>query len=344
MTTMSDNLEIKHITHKQEWESGLSRYSYTTMFLAWEWGEFEISRGNDFEFYGVYENQRLVGLIPIKTVNAKRGKYLHVRHGPVIYWENEAVVKTVIDFLKQKAKEKGVQFVRISPLVSKGDRRKMKKLGFKNATSHANDDELTVIIDLRKNINEILTGMRKNTRNLIRRADKEGIFIKYCHDLSFFDDFAKVYLDTVNRKQWTAYPIEYIKAEYAAFARIGNARIFVAYYKGQPISASIFIIHRNQVIYHYSGSAKRFKNLPSTYLLHWEAIKYFKDLGLIIYNFWGVCREGQRSHPWYGLSLFKRGFSNIQLEFLHAQDLVLHPFAHITRLYEWFEAKWRGYS
>ena len=124
----------------------------------------------------------------------------------------------------------------------------------------------------------------------------------------------------------------------------GNARIFIAYYNGEPIAGSIFIIHRSQVIYHYSGSLGKHRNIPSAYLLHWEAIKYFKQLGIKIYNFWGVCKENQTKHPWFGLSLFKRGFSNKELEFLHAQDLIIKPAAYLTRVYEWLEARWRGFA
>ena len=159
-----------------------------------------------------------------------------------------------------------------------------------------------------------------------------------------YEDFCKVYLDTVNRNKWNAYSLEYIKKEYEIFSRKGLANTFVSYYNGKPLSAAIFIEHRNQVIYHFSGSTNEHRDIPDTYLLHWEAIKYFKGRGFDLYNMWGVCPENSKKHPWYGLSLFKRGFSKEELEFVHSQDMDINIMAKFTHLYEFLEALRRGYK
>jgi lipid II:glycine glycyltransferase (peptidoglycan interpeptide bridge formation enzyme) len=59
------------------------------------------------------------------------------------------------------------------------------------------------------------------------------------------------------------------------------------------------------------------------YSLQWEAIKEAKRRGMRYYNFWGVVKDRHftPSHPWYGFSLFKRGFGGFKYSYLRAQDL-----------------------
>ena len=47
------------------------------------------------------------------------------------------------------------------------------------------------------------------------------------------------------------------------------------------------------------------------------------------YNFWGVTREDQKEHRFYKLSIFKRGFGGSDLEYLHAQNLVISRIGYL---------------
>lgn len=338
-------MDFKQITTKEEWESAVAKFDYTTMFLAWEWCQFEQAMGSNLETWGVYKDRELVGVIPLKVIKARRGIYIHVRHGPLIPWEDQEVAKATVAFLKEKAIEKNVHFIRISPLLKNTEVNKklLRDLGFKNSVIHATDAELTVVLDLTKSEETILKEMRKTTRNLIKKAQQLSIGVKHVRNFELFEDFISVYKDTVKRQGWNAYSEKYIRTEYEMFSKAGKADMFVSYYNGEPISASIFISHANQVIYHFSGSVTKFRDIPSSYLLHWEAIKYFKKEGFKLYNFWGVSPENLPKHPWHGLSLFKRGFASTELEFVHSQDLDIKLFAFLTHLFELIESKRRGY-
>jgi len=340
------DIKIKEITNKKEWDKTLLLFDYSTIFLSWEWNLFEKKQGKQFETFGVYKKDTLIGLIPIKTIHAKRGSYLHVRHAPLINWEDKDVTIEVINFLKEKAKINKVHFIRISPLILPTNENTdlLKKLGFNKSVIHATDAELTVIIDLTKSIEEILQSIKKTTRAMIRKAEGLELTVKHSNNLDLFEDFCEAYKDTVARNKWTAYTTKYIKDEFEIFQKNNCADLFVSYYKEQPISAAIFIRHQNQVIYHFGGSLTGFREIPAAYLLQWEAIKYFKNEGFKIFNFWGVSPEGNKKHPWYGFSLFKRGFTKNELEFIHSHDLDLHPLAKITHIFEYLETKLRGYS
>ena len=48
-----------------------------------------------------------------------------------------------------------------------------------------------------------------------------------------------------------------------------------------------------------------------------------KNGGKKFYNMWGVVEEDDKKHPWWGLSLFKRGFGGVELNLMRAKDLPL---------------------
>ena len=56
-----------------------------------------------------------------------------------------------------------------------------------------------------------------------------------------------------------------------------------------------------------------------------DIIQEAKRRGCKVYNFWGIVRDNQTHHPWYGLSQFKKGFGGAVESYVKAQDFVLSP-------------------
>ena len=55
----------------------------------------------------------------------------------------------------------------------------------------------------------------------------------------------------------------------------------------------------------------------------WEAIREAKKRGCVTFNFWGIAPQGDRKHPWAGLTFFKTGFGGYERNYIHAHDLPL---------------------
>ncbi len=337
--------KIIEILDKQTWDTYLSEFEYTTLFLSWEWRQFENQQNHKFENYAVYGDETFLGLLPIKYVNARRGKYLHIRHGPLLKEYTPDVIKFLTGWLYKKCQASGSSFFRVSPLISNDAEfaHVFDQLNYKQALTHSTDAELTAVVDLLLTEDQLFSNLRKTTRNLVRKAEKLNLIVKESSDMSLFNDFAVVYTDTVTRNGWNAYSVKYIRDECAVFAKANALTIMISYFEDKPISGAVFIHSGNQVIYHHGGSLRDFRHLPAAYLLHWHAIKFFKSLGFELYNFWGVCPIDEIKHPWFNLSLFKRGYSTHELKFLHALDYIVSPIAHITRFFEFVESKIRGY-
>lgn len=148
-------IEFKEIENKKDLEIVLNRFDYSTMFLSWEWSRFEKALGSDFRIYVAYKDGKPKALLPIKFVRAKRGRYLHLRHGPLMEWEDKTFVKKVLNFVKKLATREEMHFIRISPLVKASQEIKdfFKSQRFKDSVIHATDAELTITVDLTKSEN-----------------------------------------------------------------------------------------------------------------------------------------------------------------------------------------------
>ena len=340
-----DRFTFKLVEDGQAWNSFALTHPESSFLVSWEWGEFITHYKGGYENYGVYEGETLVALLPLSHVKAKRGNYLHLRHAPVMNWDENELVEFVFEQISLLGKDKGAHFVRISPRLSESVSIKemLNSYGYTPALTHEVDAERTLIVDTTKDEEQLTKELRKNYRNYLRKAEKIGIEVIHTDGMEHFEEFWNIFTDAVKRNDWVAYSKDYVKKEYEHFAGKGMARMFLSRYEERFISAAIFIYFNDQCVYHHSGSLTEFRKIPATYLLQWEAIKYTKSLGISRHNLWGVVGEDEKDHPWYGLSFFKRGFGGYLDQTVHAHDNILHPFAHVTRFYEMIEKRWRGY-
>lgn len=340
--------EFKEITDEKTWKAFEENYhDNETFFQSWEWSEFEKSIHKEVYRIGIYDSQlnELAGVMSIVFINAKRGRLLHVRNGPLIKWGNKELAAEVINYLRLMAIDKDCSYVRISPLLDdiKENRQFMKELGLVSCQMHDVDAEITWVLNLNQSEEEILAGMRKNVRYYIGRAKKDGVQIIKSTNPDDLVKFWPIFLDTVERQSWKAYSYEYVFNEFKTFAQAGKALLILAKYDDKYIAGSIFIFHKGISYYHHSGSLTAYRKIPAPYLIQWQAIKEAKARGFDKYNFFGIARTDKKTHPWAGLTFFKKGFGGYAESHLHAHDLPIKNKYWLTHLFEFGERKLRGY-
>ncbi|KXK27063.1 MAG: FemAB family protein [candidate division WS6 bacterium OLB20] len=340
------NITVGVITEKSVWEgflgdSGLAH----SFFQSWNWGQFERSLGKTIHYLGFYQLDSLLAVALVTEVDARRGRFLHVRNGPVLDWRQASMAKAILAELEQFARSVSCDYLRISPLVPPAGQqeRLVRMSGFVDSQMHDVDAEITWMLDLRQPEEKILAEMRKNTRYYIRKAERDGVTIEVTTDPERIDDFWPIYQDTIRRQKWSAYSKEYIRSEFEQFVKDGSAALFLARYEDRWIAGAIFIYYNGQVYYHHSGSLTEYRKITAPYLLQWESIREAKRRGMDTYNFFGIARTDDETHPWHGLTFFKKGFGGYEQVWMHAKDKPLRLRYWITHLYERYERNRRGY-
>jgi len=326
---------IREIDDKKRWEDFASECAQKTFCQSWNWGIFNQSMGDKVWRFGIFENEQLVATAQVLKIKARRGSFLFVPHGPlIVLGDKKEIIKSILEKLKDLAKTENVNFIRFSPILEVSDSNIFKDLGFRNAPIHMHP-ELTWELDISLSEEDILKGMRKTTRYLIKQAEKnKDIEITKGTSDEMLNDFEKLYLETAERQSFTPFSNDYLKKEVDAFKNDNQILIFSGKYKGEVVSSAIIVYYSGIGFYHQGASSLKYPKVPVSYLLQWEAIKEAKDRGCKLYNFWGVVPEGTKNHPWAGLSLFKKGFGGFEKEYVKTQDYVLSNKYWLTYIIE----------
>ena len=197
-------------------------------------------------------------------------------------------------------------------------------MGFREAPIHVHP-ELTWQLDITLPEEELLMKMRKTTRYLIRQGIKqEKLEILKSRNLKDVEVFNELYQKTVNRHHFSPFSLEYLKKEFLVFEPDNQILVFLAKYQGEILASAIILFWQGIGFYHHGASSLKYPKVPASYLLQWEAIREAKRRDCRLYNFWGIAESGlkNKNHPWWGLTLFKKGFFK------------MHDFTHVARLVE----------
>ncbi len=336
---------IREITDKKIWEAFLTKpeFSYYPYFQSWNWGEVQKKLGVRLWRLGIDIGDSLSGVFQITDVSARRGHYLHVRHGPLLLPFSEELFDQFLFYIVGLAKEHSCFFIRISPFLKKDTIPSsfFKRRGFNMAPIHNMDAEICWTLDITKSEEQLLLGMRKSHRYLVRKALAMGITITHTKDVSQLDQFIPLYRELHERKRFT--PHRGLFEEFETFAQDDSMLLYLATFEKKIISGALIAFVGDMAIYRHGATLFEYRTIPASYVIQWEAIKEAKKRGKKLYNFWGVSPTLSQKHPWYGLTLFKMGFGGQKEEFVHAQDKPLSPLYAKTFLIEYLTKIRKGY-
>ncbi len=329
-------MRVEKVEEKNVWENFLKNCKEKTFLNSWNWGNFQEKMGNKIWKLGVFEKE-LISVALVIKVEAKRGTFLFLPHCPNIKenFENKKfeILKKFLFEIKKIAKKEKADFIRIAPIFErkKENLQVFKKLGFREAPIHIHpENSWELNIDLPEE--KLLMQMRKTTRYLIRKAQKEKIEIFEKNDLEGLKEFEKLYQITRKRHHFVPFSFDYLKNEFLVFSKENQISILLGKYKGEIVAGGIFIFWQKIGFYHHGASSLKYPKVPVSYLLIWEAIKKAKERGCEKFNFWGIAERDFKykilkfkigKHPWQGLTLFKKGFGGEEKKYVKTQDLPL---------------------
>ena len=118
----------------------------------------------------------------------------------------------------------------------------------------------------------IWANISSKNRNMIRKAQKNGIVIYTGRCPEIYETFREIYNDTMDKDNADPY-YYFAPAFYESVLRDlpQNAQVFYAVLEGKVIAASIMLACRGKMNYHLSGSVREFAHLAPSNLLLYEA-------------------------------------------------------------------------
>jgi len=334
-------MEVKEITNKQIWENFLLTQKEKTFLNSWNWGEFQKKIEDKIWRFGVYDKDILIAVALVVRIKAKRGTFLFLPHSPV---GNLNALKPLLDKLKELGKEEKASFIRIAPVWERIEENNkiFSNLGFLQAPIHMHPEN-SWELDISKTEDQVLNQMRKTTRYLIKKAEKnKDIEIVKGTDL---EQFSRLLAKTAIRHRFVPFSLKYLKNQFSCFSSDNQITMYLGKYKGEVISGAVIVFWQNIGFYHHGASVPKHNSneVPVSYLMQWQAIKEAKNRGCTRYNFWGIAEaEDDKKHPWHGLTVFKKGFGGQRKNYVKTQDLPLSKLYYITRTFESLRKLKRG--
>lgn len=353
-------------TDARAWDAFIASQRFRPFLQSWTMGEvYADTNQKPLRFIAEYGGA-ITGVCMAILVPARRGRHLAIPYGPVA--TDHETSHRLLQAACSAARAKKCGFIRVSPFVPHADGGQWietlnsAQLRTTAAPLHLLAEHVWYVPLMHSDPwsttdgaicteDEILMGMRKTTRNLVRRAEKDGVTVRASTDpTKDIEEFIRLHDETRKRHKFTPYTNAFFRAQVKRFAPRGECTVYMAEFEGKVIAASVHMHAFGETSYHHGASDSAHNKVPSSYLVQWTAIRDAIKRGDRVYNFWGIAPmkpndEGNleiadKKHPFAGVTLFKTGFGGHLLDLQPCTDLPLGSGYTVTR---WFEIlrKWK---
>ena len=286
-------IQIYDMTQRKEWDEMVRSFAeYDVYYLSGYVRAFEIHGDGEPQLL-YYEANGLRGIyVYMKRKTAIDGVYDSITpygYGGFLLEGNQSEenLKELWAAYMQKMKELNIvdNFVRYHPVLANAVPMKV--------CSDVIDLGKTVAMDLTSE-EVIWTNIHSKNRNMIRKAEKNGIEIKHGQGLELFDVFIKIYnatMDKDNAEEYYYFKPEFYRSIHEDLK--DNYELFWAEYEGKIIAMSIMIFANGRLNYHLSGSDIEYRNLAPSNLLLYKAALWGCEKGMKTFHLGGGVGSGE---------------------------------------------------
>jgi peptidoglycan pentaglycine glycine transferase (the first glycine) len=316
------------IDDRDEWDSIIRSFPEYSITHSYDWGELKGAFGWRPFRAAVFDGDTAVGAVQVlaRRIPVLGGSLLYAPRGFLCDYTNADIVEALISVVGEFAREAGAVMLKVEPMVpAGGDVSALDGLGFK-PTHKGVQPKTTLALDLNKPEDELLAGMHRRTRYNARLALRKGVEITDGNDAEHLESFYRMLEETSERKHFLVHNRDYYDRILELFGPTG--RIFLARYDGTVISGAFILRFGKYAYYSYGASRREHAKTKSTQAVQWAAIRWAKENGCEVYDFWGVPEDPDPDHPLYGVYKFKTGFGGYLVKYVGAFDLPLRSFEY----------------
>ncbi|MCK6580494.1 MAG: peptidoglycan bridge formation glycyltransferase FemA/FemB family protein [Anaerolineae bacterium] len=344
------SVEITLIEERDRWNNELRALPAAHILQSWEWGEFKRATTGWKPIRIAYRRAgRTVAMASIGVRRIGPLNVVYVPKGPALDYGDPLLAAEVLDHLQRIARHYRAIWLKIDPDVvaatglptgevddrtgeAVGETRDpvgmrfmgdLRDRGWRFSTDQVQFRN-TIVIDLARDLETILSAMNQGTRRKMRIAERDGVIIRAgtLDDLPLLYDLYKV---TGERDDFLIRPRAYYELAWQRFMEAGLAHPLIAELGGKPIAHVILFHFGRKCWYFYGASSNEARDSMPNYLLQWEAIRWAKAQGYAQYDMWGAPDVFDESDRLWGVFSFKRGFRGVVTRHIGAWDYVPYP-------------------
>ncbi len=323
----------------EAWNAFVAASPVGHLLQSWQWGQLKAAFGWQAVRVSLEDEGRLVAGAQVLFRSSPffpGFSIAYIPKGPVLDFEHREMAETLLSAIHHLARRKRAILLKIEPALpdSPAVARQLQTWGFRPGRTV--QPRSTIHIDLRANLDDILARMKPKTRYNVRLAARKGVLVREgtAEDLPLFYHLMKV---TGRRDGFAIHSRDYYETAYRLFAPAGLARLFLATYQDEVIAGLMVFAFGRRAWYLYGASADKERHRMPNHLLQWEAIRWAKEQGCLIYDLWGI-PDAVGAEPekykgtvpehqggLWGVYRFKQGFGGQIVRSIGAYDYVYRP-------------------
>jgi peptidoglycan pentaglycine glycine transferase (the first glycine) len=332
-------LRITHPATRAEWNAALAHLPHPHVLQTWEWGAFKSRYGWQPTRYLWLEDDRPRAAASVLTrrLDRWRSAVMYVPKGPVLDYGDIALLEETLGDLENAAQRERTLFVKIDPDVSADDATgKAVVEALRGRGWRASGEQIqfrsTILLDLRRDPDELLAAMKSKWRYNVRLAARKGVTVRRgtSADLPLLYD---MYAETASRDGFVTRPRDYYRDAWGAFIEAGLAQPLIAEVKGEAVGM-VLIFHfppasdvppglradAGRAWYMYGASRAIHREKMPNHAMQWEAMQWAREQGCATYDLWGAPDVLDESDPLWGVYRFKQGFGGEFVRHIGAWD------------------------
>ncbi len=189
----------------------------------------------------------------------------------------------------------------------------------------------TVILDIGRDEDAILKGMKSKTRYNIRLSFKKGVEVEEGGEEKL-EPWYQLHRETGARDRIAVHSLAYYRGLFETVhgysGRVPEYRILLARAGNELLGGIIVGFWGRRAWYPYGASSGRRRNLMPNYALQWRAIQLARERDCTEYDLFGIPPSDDPKHAMAGLFQFKTGFGGRIINRMGCFDVVLKPAAY----------------
>ena len=287
------------------------------------WQDFLRKQNKRYWQISIKDEKKIIGSCLVYENKLPFGKsYLYAPKGPIIS-------KNISDYKKEKAFHFLLSKIRDLTVDTKKEEEIFLSLEVNNINltkEFIKVDNIqpadTLLLDLKKEKQELLGAMHQKTRYNIGLAQRKDIRIEVSKKEESLDIFLKLIKKTAQRNKIKTHTDKYYKLLWETLLENDVGELYLAKINSVVVAVNMIIKFGNTATYLHGGSDYNYRSSMAPYLLQWEIIKKAKEEGFLYYDFWGIDTEESKKNKWSGFTRFKRGFAGQEINSLGTYNFI----------------------
>jgi lipid II:glycine glycyltransferase (peptidoglycan interpeptide bridge formation enzyme) len=170
---------------------------------------------------------------------------------------------------------------------------------------------LDIIVDLKKEEDELWKNIDSKGRNKIRGAGKAGTVVEVKNDMASLQESYKILSSVYQRAKLPLPSFDFFSNLYNVSSETRGLKIFTAIYEGKIIGCRLALVYKDIIYDFYTGAYAEYYNKYPNDVIPWEIFKWGKSKGYCHFDFGGA---GKPNEP-YGVRDYKMKFGGELVEY-----------------------------